>query len=159
MKSNPQDHIEITQEISELAFRFTKLMFKNDVKKFWDCISSIDQSRVYGIYTTYLEKENKLQEEFMFKDFIEKNYLDPFKMNYAALKGEPGIASHLRFSDDGIPMVFMIPDVIAPRYYIAEATEVVYPLFLSLDTSLDANNELITEWKIRLYDDMNYKNI
>lgn len=159
MSSKQEEHIEITQEISDLAFRFTDIIFGDDVERFWDCISAVDQSRAFGIYATLLEKENKDENDFSFSDFVKQNYMDPFKVNYVDLKGDPGIASHLRFSDDGIPMIFMIPNVIAPRHYIAEAAEFVFPLFLGIDTSMDANNELIAEWKIRLYDDANYTKI
>gem|GEM_PF-2722689 len=159
MNSKEQINVEISREISDLAFRFTKVMFEDDVKNFWECVSAVDQSRAFGIYTAIIKNENMDEDNFSFSDFIKENYMDIFKVNYEQLKSNPGIATHLRFSDLGMPMVFMLPNSIAPRYYIADAMENVFPLFLGVDTSIDANGELVGRWKIRLYDDEDYKDI
>jgi len=159
INSKEQAYVEINKQISDLAFRFTKVMFEDDVKSFWECISAVDQSRAFGFYTALLKNEILNEEEYSFSEFIKVNFMDTFKKNYIKLKGDCGIANHLRISETGIPMVFMLPNVITPRHYIVESPENVLPLYLGVDTSMNNNNELIGEWKIRLYYDENYKKI
>lgn len=158
MNSDNESHFEITREMADATFTFVKRLFEDDLEAFWDSISVVDQARIYGTYRTIIEKEELSFEQYSYSDFIQNEFVNLLRYKMQSYKDNPGIATHLRFSKDGVPMVYLLENTIVPRHYIAESEEEVYPIFLGLDTFFH-DGEVVARWKVRLYDDESHSKI
>lgn len=158
MSSDKEPYIEITREMANAAFNFVNSLFKDDLEAFWNSVSIVDQARIYGIYRTIIDKENLSFDQYSFSEFIKTEFVDVLRYKMENYEENPGIATHLRFSEDGIPMVYLLQNTLVPRHYIAESEDQVYPIFLGLDT--DFNDGMITtNWKVRIFDDKSYSKL
>lgn len=158
MESNQEGHIELTLGMSEAVFKFIESLFEDDVNDFWQRIYEVDQARLYGIYETVLVKEELNTEVYSFPEFIESEVINKLRYKFSKFKNNPGVASHLRFDENGMPMVFLLENVVAERHYIAEVEENVHPVYLGLNSTF-SNKEVSVEWKVRLYNDISYKHL
>ncbi|MDE0563364.1 hypothetical protein [Exiguobacterium sp. B2(2022)] len=151
-------YVEITSEMADATFNFVNRLFEEDLEAFWDSVCAVDQARIYGIYRTILDKENLSFRQYSYSRFIKNEFVNLLRLKMKNYKENPGIATHLRFSKDGVPMVYLLQNTIVPRHYIAESEEMVYPIFLGLDT-VYKEGEIVAEWKVRLYDDESHSKI
>lgn len=152
--------ITISLEQSDLAFNFLKHLFsdsKKDTQNLWDCISKVDQARIYGMYSDYVSQV--YSEKISFRKYVEE-YIKPDIVElFLGLKdNNPGIATHTRNTKEGEVTIYMLPDVKVSRTYIAESPEYVFPIHMTIDTNLKYD-EITHEWKIRIYTDQDYKNL
>lgn len=149
-------YVEINQEIADLVFNYIEALYQDDVKVFWGLISNKDKARVYGIYLA-LSKEGHIDESiFSFEDFIEREFQYEIRKNYERVKTNSGIASHLRFSEEGSPFVYLTSGV--TEYEIIEEPTVknVWPIYLDVDTNWNGT-EVQGTWKVRIYEDHQYE--
>ncbi|WP_041580558.1 hypothetical protein [Bacillus sp. 1NLA3E] len=154
MKNNTIENV--TKDQSELVFKFMELLFSEDVEGYWDCISKVDQARVYGMYRVVAETD--IYDDISFFDYV-KHYFKPKQEEiYERVKEHPGLATHVRYTDEGEVLLYLLQDVQVPRVYIAETQEYVFPITLTIDTEV-SNGEVNAKWKVRLYTDQNYKDL
>lgn len=158
MNSDKESYVEITREMADATFNFVNSLFEEDLEAFWNTISVVDQARIYGIYRTIIDKEDISFEQYSYSEFIKNEFVNLLRYKMENYKENPGIATHLRFSKDGVPMVYLLQNTLVPRHYIAESEELVYPIFLGLDTVFK-DGKIVASWKVRLYDDESHSKI
>lgn len=152
---NTEEYNEISQEQSQIVFRFLNTLFRENVQEYWDTISKVDQARVYGMYKAAITTE-ALDVTVQFSDYVREQFMIPQRELYERVKENPGVATHLRYSKEGEPQIFVLENVVAPRYYIAPAQERVFPVTITIDTMV-SDKEVVAEWKVRMYIDQDYK--
>lgn len=146
------EYTSVTEEQTNLTFGFIKVLFEEDVNEYWSLISKVDKARVLGMYK--IAKD--LKEGISFHDYVKYEFMYPQREIYEKVKENSGLASHLRYTDEGEPVVYLLENITEPIVY-EEATQVkVFPVTLTLDTEVN-NNEIITIWKVRLYFDKEYE--
>ena len=145
----------ITKEQADIAFKFLNALFSEDVEGYWNTISQVDQARVYGQYLVATELKYT---EDSFRQFVHNNYQLKQREIYKEVKEKAGIATHIRYTDEGEITLYFLEDVQVPRVYIAETEVKGYPLVIALDTDI-VNGEYKVEWKVRIYKDQHYKSL
>jgi hypothetical protein len=152
-----EKYIDISQEQAAITLKFIESVFSEDVEAYWENISKVDQARVYGLYRSAIIT-NSLDPHVTFYDYVRDNFKVKHEEQYANVKEYPGLASHVRYTDEGEIMLYVLEDVQVSRTYIAEAMEKVYPVILTIDADIE-NNEINPCWKVRIYTDQEYKKL
>lgn len=150
-------HTEITKEQADLVFKFLEALFGENADDYWSVISKVDQARVYGMYKAEIANDS-ITEDYSFNEYVKENFMYAQRERYEKVKVNPGVATHLRYTDEGEPQIFVLENVIAPRHYIAETQAKVFPVTLTVDSIVD-KDDISFEWKVRMYLDQDYKKI
>lgn len=145
---------KLTLEQSETVFAFLKSLAEENVPNYWNLISVVDQSRVYGMYRAFINSSDSI--EISFHDYVKDFIMLEQLPSYERVLESPGVAEFLRYTLEGEPQVLVLEDVKVPRAYITKTQERVYPVTLRLDSNYK-NGELDASWKVRLYEDQFYK--
>lgn len=80
----------------------------------------------------------------------------PQREMFEKVKENPGVATHLRYSKEGEPQIFVLENVAGQRYYIPPAQERVLLVTKTLDIMV-SDEEVVGKWKVRMYLDQDYK--
>ncbi|MEV9640435.1 hypothetical protein ABZ756_07030 [Mammaliicoccus sciuri] len=150
-------HTEVSKEQADLVFGFLEVLFGDDVNAYWSLISKVDQARVYGMYKAGIAN-GSITKHYSFGEYVKEKFMYAHRERYEKVKNNPGVATHLRYTDDGEPQIFVLENVIAPRHYIAETQAKVFPVTLTVDSIVD-KDDVSFNWKVRMYLDQDYKNV
>ena len=155
MKKEKQ-YIDVNPEQMGVVLDFLSVIFEDDVENYWNLISKVDQARVYGMYRAALSLD-LVEEQLSFKEYVEEQFMKEHRKQYEKLRNnDPGIASHLRYTEDGECLVYVLPSVTEVRIVKEPTQEYVFPVTLTMDTNVE-NGEITSEWKVRMYSDQEYK--
>lgn len=147
------EYQNISKELSDIAFEFLRCLYGDDVERYWSMISKVDKARVYGMYLAIRELSEDSDQSFM--EYVRTKFQLVNRELFEKFKENPGIATHMRYTDEGDILLLIINDVQVPRFYIAETQVEACPLVITLDTEINSG-EFSTEYKVRLYNDKLY---
>jgi hypothetical protein len=148
--------ITIHKELAELVLRFLEKLFSDDVEGYWNCISKVDQARIYGMYSAFMQ-QTEVKEQMTFYEYVRDYVKAQQEKIYERVRENPGISNRVRYTDDGEFLIYLLEDTKVPRVYIAPTEEPVFPVVVTADATLNNNNNVHIEWKVRLYRDHLYK--
>ena len=145
-------YVDVTKEQSDLGFSFIEALKNDDLISFWSLVCELDKSRVYGIYYSLKNEQLFLGE---FEDFVRTEIFEFVKEKYKNVFDNTGIASHLRFSEFGEHIIFMVPNTVAPVHFIAEAEIYVFPITILPEIKMNKMDSEVS-WKARIYNDRDF---
>ncbi|MCM3488793.1 hypothetical protein M3689_05665 [Alkalihalophilus marmarensis] len=151
--SYQEEYKTISAEHIELVNNFIEKLFEGDVQDFWDCVSKVDQARIYGMYRVVLQYNDDLT----FEQYLINDIIPGIKEVYKGALPSPGIASHLRVSETGEFLVYIVPNTEEGRLINEPTLETVFPVGMTIDADI-IDNEVQHSLKVRLYHDNNYQN-
>ncbi|MCG6793839.1 hypothetical protein [Geobacillus sp. YHL] len=148
LKNEDYAHIEKAKpEQIKLALDFIETLYDEDLSGFWEMISEIDKSRIYGLFEANKHYDPKID----FLGFL-NDIREEVRRFYDNVKEDMGISQSARYTHDGEVVIYLLENVKASRYYIAETLEKVYPVRLSLDVKFQ-DGSFVFSYGVRIYDD------
>ncbi|MEC0171668.1 hypothetical protein [Paenibacillus graminis] len=152
-----QDWPLISKEQSDLAFEFLRIIFSDDVDRYWSLISKVDKARIFGMHRQYSNENG--ESSISFREYVAKIIMPEHAENYSKLRdNSPGVSTTLRYSEQGEGLLYLLENVTEPRVYETETEVKVFPLIVTMDCEY-VNGDVKAEWKVRMYNDKLYEEL
>jgi len=135
---------------------FFKHLFSEDTDAYWQTISGIDQSRVYGMYRE--DSKKSYYDGVTFHEYV-KDIIQPEHVGlYEGVKDKPGASNTIKYTDEGEAIVQIFGDLQVTRHYIAPTVAITKPIILACEM-IHEDGILKPTWKVRIFEDHLHKHL
>lgn len=132
---------------------FFKHLFSEDTDAYWQTISGIDQSRVYGMYRE--DSKKSYYDGVSFHEYVQDIIHPEHAGLYDGVKDKPGVSNTIKYNDKGEAIVQILGNVQVTRHYIAPTIINNNHITLACEM-IYCDGILMPTWKVRIYSDHLY---